>query len=71
MRQNISFIMTHSVEDKILKKIKKARRGSLFYVDSFIAFGTSKAVNKALERLIEKKEIIRFTTGLYTCLSPL
>jgi len=57
--------MAHSIEDKILVKIKKARRGSLFFVDSFLAFGTSKAVNKALERLVEKKEIIRVATGIY------
>ena len=58
--------MPHSTENRILIKIKKARRGSLYFADSFLAFGTSKAVNKALERLVEKKEIIRVATGIYT-----
>ena len=58
--------MSHSTENRILIKIRKARRGSLYFADSFLAFGTSKAVNKALERLVEKKEIIRVATGIYT-----
>jgi hypothetical protein len=58
--------MTHSIGDKILKKIVKARHGTIFFADSFLAFGTSKAVNKAMERLVEQKEIIRVATGLYT-----
>jgi len=58
--------MPLSVEFKILTKIKKARRGSLFFIDSFLAFGTAKAVNKALERLVEKGEIKRVITGIYT-----
>jgi len=46
--------------------MKKAGRGSLFFIDSFIDYGSSKAVNKALERLVEKKEIIRVARGIYT-----
>lgn len=58
--------MSESIENKIINKIKKAGRGSLFFVDSFIDFGSSKAVNKALERLVEKNEIIRVAMGIYT-----
>lgn len=56
----------YNTEIKVLTKIKKARRGSLFFIDSFIAFANSKAINKVLERLVEKEEIIRVSTGIYT-----
>lgn len=46
--------------------MKKAGRGSLFFTDDFVAFGNAKAVNKVLERLVEKDEIIRVTRGIYT-----
>jgi hypothetical protein len=58
--------MSESTENKIINKIKKAGRGSLFFVGNFIDFGTSKSVNKALERLVEKEEIIRVARGIYT-----
>ena len=38
-----------SADDNILIKIRKAGRGSLFFTDDFIAYGTAKAVAKALE----------------------
>jgi len=49
--------MTESSEIQILKKIKKAKRGSLFFVEDFLNFGNSKAIAKALERLVNKGEI--------------
>lgn len=55
-----------TLEIKIIAKIKKARRGTLFFIDDFIAFGNSKAVNKALERLVTKDEIKRIARGMYT-----
>ncbi len=54
------------IESKILTKIKKAGRGTLFFNDDFTQFGTSKAANKALERLVEKGEINRVARGIYT-----
>ncbi len=54
------------VENKILEKIRKAKRGSLFFVDSFAAYGNAKAVQKALERLVEKQELMRVAAGIYT-----
>lgn len=54
--------------DKILIKIKKAKRGSLFFIDDFIAFGNSKTVAKALERLEKNGEITRVTRGIYAIL---
>ena len=57
--------MTESTEIQILNKIKKAKRGSLFFVEDFLRFGNSKAVTKALERLEKKEEIARVTRGIY------
>lgn len=57
--------MTNSIEKQILTKIKKAKRGTLFFVRSFVNFNNPKAVSKALERLVAKKEIERVATGLY------
>ena len=55
-----------STDDKILIKIRKAGRGSLFFTDDFIKYGTAKAVSKALERLAAKEEIYRVARGVYT-----
>lgn len=54
-----------SIDDHIIDKIKKSRKGSLFFIDDFLSFGTSKAVGKALERLVEKNEISRVSRGVY------
>lgn len=55
-----------SIDDKIIKKIKKAGRGSLFFNEDFLSFGTSKAVAKALERLVNRGEISRVARGIYS-----
>jgi hypothetical protein len=55
-----------TIENKIINKIKKAGRGSLFFTNDFIAYGNSKAVSKALERLVERGEIKRVSRGIYT-----
>lgn len=57
-----------TTDDKILTKIKKAKRGSLFFIDDFITFGNSKTVAKALERLEKNGEISRVARGIYTIL---
>lgn len=57
--------MPKSIEIQILDKIKKARRGSLFFVDNFIGLGNSKTIGKALERLVKSNELQRVATGIY------
>lgn len=57
--------MGNSIEIKVLNKIKKAKRGTLFFTDSFTATGDTKAVSKALERLVKSKEIYRVARGMY------
>lgn len=57
--------MSENIEIQVLEKIKKARGGSLFFTEDFLRFGSSKAVAKALERLVEKEEISRVARGIY------
>ncbi len=58
--------MTYTIELKILTKIKKAKRGSVFFTDDFVNYGTAKACNKVLERLAERGELMRVSRGIYT-----
>ncbi|MEA1875860.1 MAG: DUF6088 family protein [Bacteroidota bacterium] len=57
--------MPESIENKILRKIKKARGGALFFPGDFVAFGSSTAILKALWRLVDKEEIVRISRGIY------
>jgi len=57
--------MSVCIENEIIIKIKKARHGSLFFIDDFISLGNTKSVGKALERLVIKGEIRRVARGLY------
>ena len=54
-----------SIELQILIKIKKARRGSLFFTDSFASVGNAKAISKALERLVQSGELYRVAPGIF------
>ena len=57
--------MTLGTEILILTKFKKAKRGSLFFTEDFLRFGNSKAIAKALERLVKKGDISRVARGIY------
>jgi hypothetical protein len=57
--------MIDSIEIKILKKIKKARKGALFFNESFLSIANSDAIRKALERLVKEDEIQRVAAGIY------
>lgn len=61
--------MNQRIDYKIITKIKKARRGSLFFVNDFLSFGSAKAVSKALERLVQSEEISRIARGIYSRLT--
>jgi hypothetical protein len=54
-----------SIDDQIFIKIKKAKGGSLFFIEDFLHFGSSEAIRKALERMVKKKEISRVSRGIY------
>lgn len=57
--------MIDSIETKILNKMKKCGRGSVFFIADFISYGNRNAVNKALERLTAKGTILRAARGIY------
>ncbi len=55
-----------SVELEILHRISNHPKGKIFVPDDFIAFGSQKAIHKALERLCNKNEILRISRGIFT-----
>ena len=55
-----------SIDDKVLIKIRKAGRGSLFFTEDFLPYGSAKAVSKVLERLVKNQAITRVARGIYT-----
>jgi hypothetical protein len=57
--------MVLSIEERVLKKIRKAKRGSLFFPEYFSAFGSARTVGKSLSRLVEMGELYRVATGIY------
>ena len=57
--------MPISADDHIVNKIKDYKSQRLFFVDDFIDIANYKAVSKALERLVEKRVLIRVANGIY------
>ena len=57
--------MTETIEDKILNKMKKCGRGSVFFTTDFVSYGNRNAINKALERLTDKGLVLRAARGIY------
>ena len=54
-----------SIENKVEINIKAKPRGALILAEDFLSFGSSEAIRKALERLEDKKVIIRVAHGIY------
>jgi len=57
--------MAESIEYMIFTKIKKARRGTLFFADNFVVFGNIDTIYRALNRLVVKGELNKVTNGIY------
>jgi len=57
--------MSDTVEYKILTKIKKAKRGTLFFSDNFASFGNAETIRRTLNRLVEASEIDRVASGIF------
>lgn len=57
--------MPETIVNKVLNKIKKCGRGSVFFPGDFVTYGFSKAVNKALERLTIDGTLLRVAHGIY------
>jgi predicted transcriptional regulator of viral defense system len=54
-----------SIEDKIDMVIKSKQKGVLLFADDFIEYGSSKAIQKALERLTNRGVITRVARGIF------
>ena len=60
---------TQTTEYNVLTKIRKAARGTLFFTEDFLSFGSAKAVSKVLERLVISNELQRVARGIYARLA--
>ncbi|MBP1645349.1 MAG: hypothetical protein H6Q16_924 [Bacteroidetes bacterium] len=54
-----------NIDDKILAKVSKCGRGTIFFPNDFISIGETKSVLKALERMTNDGIIIRLAKGIY------
>ena len=54
-----------SIEKQIERSIKSKKRGTLIMPDDYLSYGTSDAIRKALDRLEDKKVILRVAQGIY------
>ena len=63
--QNNPINMSDTIENKILKKIRKAKRGTLFFSDNFSMFGNAETIRRTLNRLVEAGEIDRVSSGIF------
>ncbi|GMU84977.1 MAG: hypothetical protein AMXMBFR48_02190 [Ignavibacteriales bacterium] len=57
--------MSESIKNKVFLKIRRAKRGTLFFAEDFLSIGSTKTVNKTLERLTAEGELVRVTRGIY------
>ena len=57
--------MTESIDDKILKSIKKRGRGSVFSTEEYAHYGEPDAVQKALSRMARKGVLLHVCHGIY------
>ena len=57
--------MNKIIKNKILSKIKKAKRGTLFFSDNFSSIGNIETIRRTLNRLVEEGEIDRVTAGIF------
>jgi hypothetical protein len=57
--------MNNTIDNKILERIKKARKGTLFFGDNFSSFGSAETVRRTLNRLVEAGEIDRVSPGIF------
>jgi len=52
-------------ETQILAKIKKAKRGALFFISDFATFGKPDAIRQALHHLVKSGKIDRISAGIF------
>ena len=54
-----------STINQIETKVKKYKRGKIFFLDDFAALGTPDAVKKSLQRLAHSELLVRLANGIY------
>jgi hypothetical protein len=57
--------MNKSVENKIVEKIKKYKRGKIFFADDFALLGSADSIRQALQNLQKTGLLVRVATGVY------
>ena len=57
--------MSESIENKILTRLKREKKGTIFFTEDLVSLGNAKAISKALERLASKGLITRVARGVY------
>lgn len=65
LRQNRSDNQMQSLENRIITSISKRGRGAIVTPLDYAAYGDSKAVQKAFERLTASQKLIRVARGIY------
>lgn len=55
-----------STDKEIEEKVKKAKSGSILFIEDFLGIGTAGAVHVSLHRLVKAKQIKRLSRGIYT-----
>jgi hypothetical protein len=58
-------IMVKTIDNKIITRIKKAKRGTLFFSDNFASSGSAETVRRTLSRLVESGELDRVAAGIF------
>ena len=54
-----------SAHNQIIDKIKKSKRGKIFFLKDFALFGTGNAIRHSLSRLCQDGIILRLSAGIY------
>lgn len=65
LRQKKDSKMTEPIEKQIVRKIKKAKKGTIFFADDFSGIGNTKTINKCLERLVNSGVLYRVARGIF------
>ena len=59
-------MMKQSIENKIVEKIKKHKRGKIFFADDFALLGSADSIRQALQSLQKSGLLVRVATGIYS-----
>ena len=55
----------HSLDTLISRRVQRSQAGAVFTPDAFAAMGSRAAIDKALQRMVQRGELRRLSRGLY------